>query len=267
MMPKRMILEVTKRCNYRCPFCYCIWHEKPELATRELDTAEWKNVIDRCVGEGVCELLLTGGEPLLRRDIFELLSHARRNHPELGLEVYTNGSLVTEAVLRRLKRMKVRLSTSLPGLTSYGEMTGTRRTYRHVLAMVARASELKWPVSVGVTVTSANAIEAENAVAAAIVSGAGIVQVGPVMAGGRCRERMDLMLSRGKWNSLKGEIRQMQGGAAVLFCDEMLCDCRPQPAMLRRSYALKCGLKCHAGEDFAVIGPDGRMRRCLHSLD
>lgn len=267
MMPKRMMLEVTKRCNYRCPFCYCIWHEKPELANRELDTTEWKNVIDRCVGEGARELLLTGGEPLLRRDIFELLFHARRSHPELGLEVYTNGSLVTEAALRRLKRMKVRLSTSLPGLASYGEMTGTRRTYRHVLAMVARAAELKWPVSVGVTVTSINMDEAENAVAAAMVSGAGIVQVGPVMAGGRCRERMDLMLSRGKWNSLKRKIRRMQGGSTALFCDEMLCDCRPQPVKLRRSYALKCGSKCRAGEDFAVVGPDGRMRRCLHSLD
>ena len=234
---------------------------------RELGTAEWKEVVDRCADEGVVDLLFTGGEPMSRQDIFDLLSHARRKCPEMRLEIYTNGSLVTEAILRRLKRLKVHLSTSLPGLFSYGESTGTRRTYRHVLEMVARAAELKWPVSVGVTVTSANADEAENAVAAAIVSGAGVVQVGPVMAGGRCRDRMDLMLSRGKWNSLKRKIRKIQGGTAILFCDEMLCDCRPQPAMLRRSYAMKCGVKCRAGKDFAVIGPDGRMRRCLHSLD
>ena len=268
MLPKRMIFEVTRRCNYNCPYCYCIWNERPEFATHELDTAEWKGIIDRCVDEGVCDILFTGGEPIARQDVFELLSYARRKGPGIRLEIYTNGSLVTETVLRRLKRMRVRLSTSLPGLASYGAMTGTRRTYRHVLEMIARAAELNWPVSVGVTVTSVNADEVENAVAAAIVSGAGIVQIAPVMAEGRCRRRMDLMLSRRKWNSIKARIGRLPGRTTVLvFCDEMLCDCRPQPPFLRRSYALRGQFKCPAGRDFSVIGPDGRMRRCLHSLD
>ena len=128
-------------------------------------------------------------------------------------------------------------------------------------------NELKWSVSVGVTVTSANVNEVENAVAAAAVSGAGIVQVGPVMAEGRCRGRPDLMLSRRKWNALRERLRQLRSGVPVVFCDEMFCDCRPQPAAIRRRYAMKGEFKCPAGKDFAVIGPDGRMRRCLHSLD
>ena len=72
-LPVFMTLEVTKQCNYRCPFCYCIWHEFPETAGAELDTAEWKHLIDGCIRKGVKSLLFSGGEPLLRDDIRELL--------------------------------------------------------------------------------------------------------------------------------------------------------------------------------------------------
>ena len=44
-LPKRMILEVTKRCNYRCSYCYCIWHERPDLVGDELDAQGWRDII------------------------------------------------------------------------------------------------------------------------------------------------------------------------------------------------------------------------------
>ena len=34
-----MTLELTAKCNFRCPYCYCVWHERPELAKPELDAA------------------------------------------------------------------------------------------------------------------------------------------------------------------------------------------------------------------------------------
>ena len=267
-LPKRMILEVTKRCNYRCPYCYCIWHERPDLGGDELDTQGWRGIIDQCARGGVRELLFTGGEPLLRPDLFKLLSYARAQMPEARLEVYTNGSLLTESVLRRFKRLKAHLSTSLQGLRTYGEMTGTRRTFARTLEFIGRAAEVKWPVAVGVPVTSRNVCEACDMVSAAAISGAGVIQVQPMMAGGRCRERMGLMLSRRQWQVVKRQIRALPiRSVSVVFCDEMLCDCRMQPSAWRRAYSPRKRTACSAGKSFAVFGPDGRLRRCLHALD
>ena len=36
--PRKMTVELTAKCNFRCPYCYCVWHEFPKLAGPELDT-------------------------------------------------------------------------------------------------------------------------------------------------------------------------------------------------------------------------------------
>ena len=71
--PPHLIFELTAKCNYRCPFCYCVWHEFPELAKPERDTQFWKNLLDSCAENGVGDLLFTGGEAMLRPDLSELL--------------------------------------------------------------------------------------------------------------------------------------------------------------------------------------------------
>ena len=40
-----MTLELTAKCNFRCPYCYCVWHEYPALAKPELDLDQWKAVL------------------------------------------------------------------------------------------------------------------------------------------------------------------------------------------------------------------------------
>ena len=62
--PHHMTLELTAKCNFRCPYCYCVWHERPELAKPELDAAGWKRIIDKCAADGVDEILFTGGKIL-----------------------------------------------------------------------------------------------------------------------------------------------------------------------------------------------------------
>ena len=82
-LPKQLIFELTAKCNYRCPFCYCLWHEFPSLGAPELDTSGWKAVLDRCAESGVEDILFSGGEALLRPDLFtpaetqKILGHER----------------------------------------------------------------------------------------------------------------------------------------------------------------------------------------------
>ena len=266
--PLHMTLELTAKCNFRCPYCYCVWHEYPALAKPELDTAGWKAVLDKCAADGVTDVLLTGGEALLRRDLLELVDYARRVLPEARLSLFTNASRLDESLLRKFRRRRVHLATSLQGLATYGEMTGTRRSYRRLLSVVARASELKWPIAVSMTVTKVNLREAADMFAAAALSGASAIQVGPVIAGGLAASNQALMVSRAEWESAKDRIRSLPDAhVPYSFCDEFICSCRADtPRRLLDKWGDRNRAPCPAGKDFGVVGPNGLYRTCLHSL-
>ena len=265
---RHMTLELTAKCNFRCPYCYCVWHEYPALAKPELDTAGWRAVLEKCAADGVDDLLFTGGEVLLRSDLFKILGHARRLLPKASFSLFTNASRLDEVLIRRFKRRRVQLATSLQGLATYGAMTGTRRSYRRLLTVVARAAELKWPMSVSMTITKANAHEAADMFAAAALSGAKAIQVGPMMLGGRAMSHPELMISRDEWESVKARIRALpDAGVPYTFCEEFICACRPDtPSQLLEEWGDKNRKSCPAGKSFGVIGPTGLYRTCLHSL-
>lgn len=267
--PRHMTLELTAKCNFRCPYCYCLWHEFPSIGAPELDMVGWKAVLDKCAADNVESILFTGGEALLRPDLFRILSYARRRLPRAELSLFTNASRLDESLILRFRRWRVRLATSLQGLSAYGAMTGTRRTFGRLLALVARAGELHWPISVSLTITKVNLREAVDMFAAAAISGAAAILVGPIMAGGRALAHPELMLSRAEWESAKKAIRALpDAGVSFTFCDEFFCECRHDqpPAHLRRKWRDPAHTPCPAGRDFGVIGPAGRFRECLHSL-
>ena len=266
-LPSQIILEVTRRCNYRCPFCYCVWHEKTGRLPRELDTAAWKEIIAECAERGVRSLLFTGGEALLRPDIEELLSYARKLFPQGDIEIFTNGSRVTDERLRWLKRKNIRIATSLQGLNTYREMTGTRRSYRVPLKLAMRAAELKWRVSISLTINKVNLAEAADMFVAAALSKPRMIQVGTMMAEGRARDRLDLMLTPGEWEEVKRRIRNLPDcEVPYSFCDEFYCRCRDYSKSWEKLFGVST-FECAAGKDYGVIGPSGKFRKCLHTVE
>lgn len=267
-MSPHMTLELTAACNFRCPYCYCVWHEYPALAKGELSTDGWQAVLDKCAADGVNDILFTGGEPLLRRDLFAILDHARRVMPEAELSLFTNASRLTEPLIKKFRRRRIRLATSLQGLATYGAMTGTRRSYRRLLCVLARAAELKWPMAVSLTVTRANLAEACDMFVAAALSGAKTIQVGPMMVGGRATRCLDLMISSKEWADVKAAIRALPDAhVPYMFCDEFICTCRSDlPPELVERWGDREGKPCPAGKAFGVIGPNGIYRTCLHTL-
>ena len=265
VLPPQIILEVTRHCNYRCPFCYCVWHERTGRLPRELDTAAWKEIIAECAARGVRSLLFTGGEALLRPDINDLLTHARKLLPQGDIELFTNGSRVTEERLRWLKHRNIRIATSLQGLNTYGEMTGTRRSYRVPLKLAMRAAELNWRVSMSLTINKINMAEAADMFVAAALAKPRMIQVGTMMAEGRARDRLDLMLTPEEWDKVKQSIRNLPDcKVPYSFCDEFYCRCRDYPRAWEKLFGVST-FECAAGKDYGVIGPSGKFRRCLHT--
>jgi radical SAM protein with 4Fe4S-binding SPASM domain len=114
--------NLTYRCNLACEHCYLDAGPKPLVGTEnfadrsELGTEECFKVIDEIAAFAPeCLTILTGGEPLLRRDILEIVRRASER--ELWVVVGTNGVRITENVAQRLAEAGARgLSLSLDAL-------------------------------------------------------------------------------------------------------------------------------------------------------
>ena len=267
-LPQKLILEVTARCNFHCPFCYCVWHERPELAGDDLPTTEWQAMIEECISRGVNDFLFTGGEATLRKDIWQLLAFTREKLPKAPIALFTNAANLTEKNIVFCREHAIALATSLQGLKTYAIQTGTRRSYAKLLTCMARAAELECPFDVSITVTQINKNEIADIFAAAVLSHARSIQMGPMMLEGRARNLDNWALSWDEWVTVKETIRNLpNGGVPYGFADEMLCDCRLQPSHYLEKYGKKNQTPCPAGKSFGVIGPTGKFRKCLHTIE
>lgn len=114
--PDTMILSPTMRCNLNCFGCYAGSYHQEDLPLE---------VIDRLVGEckemGIRLVLMTGGEPFLRKDLFDLFE----KHSDSIFQIYTNGSLIDERMVERF----VKLGNVVPAISLEGlrEETDGRR--------------------------------------------------------------------------------------------------------------------------------------------
>ena len=265
--PRHLTLELTAKCNFRCPYCYCVWHEFPALGRPELDVDGWLRVLDKCAADGVKDICFTGGEALLRKDLFEIVDAARARLPDAAFSLFTNASRLTAPLIDSFKERRVSLATSLQGLRTYGEMTGTRRKFNRLLSVLTTASEHEWPMAVSMTITKANCDEAADMFVAAALSGASRIQMGAMMAEGRGREHLDLMLTREEWKRVKASIRRLPDAHVTYsFCEEFICACRTQPEDFLRKWSDPHHKPCPAGRDFGVVGPNGKFRACLHTV-
>ena len=100
-------LELTWRCNLKCFHCYVEATESKSCD--ELTLAEVSTIIDDAVALGTTELSLTGGEVLLRQDLPEILQMG--HDAGMGLRFVTNGSLIDEKWMDRLRPFPIKLVT------------------------------------------------------------------------------------------------------------------------------------------------------------
>jgi MoaA/NifB/PqqE/SkfB family radical SAM enzyme len=215
----------------------------------------------------VKSFLFTGGEALLRNDIRELLDDAARTDPQIDVSLFTNGLLMDEAMFFFCRERGVGISTSLQGLRTHGTMTGTEYGYRKTLELISLGRREDWPLAVSIVVTKENRDEIRDVFAAAALCGASFIQLGPMLPEGRGATRPEWLLSREEWESVKGEIRAVKDfGVPYVFCDEMICTCRSHAPEIEARFPVLKETPCEAGREFGVIGPDGKYRKCIHSL-
>ena len=100
-IPLSVHMDLTMRCNERCLHCYRTIEERPELSTDEL-----KALLDDVARAGTLYLTFSGGEISLRKDLLELIEHARQLHFDVRLK--SNALLITADIAARLGALGVR---------------------------------------------------------------------------------------------------------------------------------------------------------------
>ncbi len=114
--PKWLAWEITRRCNLKCVHC----RSSSELEAKghpDFSLAEAKRVIDDIVSYAKPVMVLSGGEPLLRADLFEIARYG--SDQGLRMCLATNGTLVTEDICGKIKAAGIRMvSLSLDGSTA-----------------------------------------------------------------------------------------------------------------------------------------------------
>ncbi len=152
--PFIVVWETTRACALACVHCRA--EATPRRDPRELTTDEARRLIDtvRGFGDPPPLLVLTGGDPLRRPDITDLVRHGT----ERGLSVSLTPSgtaAVTEGRLRALKDAGLaRLAVSLDGATAatHDAFRGVHGSHRHTLRIIERARALGLPLQINTTV-------------------------------------------------------------------------------------------------------------------
>ena len=156
-IPVSGVFELTARCNFNCPMCY-VHHvsQMPGIRDRELSAGQWLDLARDARDAGMVFALLTGGEPLIRDDFFEIY-HGMK---ELGLLVSlnSNGFLLNGQNLQKLLAdPPSRINVSLYGgcNETYQNMCGVE-AYHQVKENIAQIKNAGVDVSLNLCITPYN---------------------------------------------------------------------------------------------------------------
>lgn len=163
--------ELTARCNLRCVHCRAEAQE--DFAAGELSTAEILQVARDIREAGDPILVLTGGEPLVRPDFFEIASECTKLFTRVALA--TNGTLIDDSLARRIVENGIqRVSISLDGANAqtHDAFRGIKGSFDQALAGFDALKRAGASVQINVTVTRKNDAEIEDLLRLCIEKGA-----------------------------------------------------------------------------------------------
>jgi radical SAM protein with 4Fe4S-binding SPASM domain len=189
--PFRVICEVTYRCNARCIHCYAP-APQPYRVT-ELTPEEWKKVIQDISDVGAFRIVFTGGEPLLREDLFDMieLSH------NLGMLTFleTNGSLIDKKNAEKLVDaglQYVNISINRSTAKAYDVFSGYKGLFEKATNALKMLSESPVETAVFTTVNKVNIKEIPEIIDVAADVKADRIAFVHISPAGRARTNQDL---------------------------------------------------------------------------
>lgn len=147
--------EVTRSCNLACVHCRASSEYGPYEG--ELDTSHCKKLIDEIAAFSTPVIILTGGEPLLRPDIFDIATYG--NQKGMRMVMATNGTLVTDKIARKIIDAGIqRVSISIDGLNadSHDAFRRVPGAFAGAMSGIEAMKKVGLEFQINTTVTSMN---------------------------------------------------------------------------------------------------------------
>ena len=252
--PLALLAELTHRCPLACPYC-----SNPlalSRASAELDTPTWKRVLGEAAGLGVLQVHFSGGEPLARRDLVELVAYAA----EVGL--YSN--LITSGIGLEADRLRAFVAAGLEHVqlsiqdadTASGDriagLTGAQEAKSRAARLVQEAG---LPLTMNAVVHRQNLDRLGETIELAVALGADRLEIAHVQYyGWALRNRGALLPSRDQLDAATATVEtaraRLQG---VIVIDYVLPD-----YFAHRPKACMGGW----GRRFLNISPTGKVLPC-----
>ena len=170
--------SITGKCNYRCRHCFM---DAPEGALGELSTQQAFDLIDQMAECGVLQVDITGGEPFVRKDFWQLVDRIRSYGMVIG-NIYTNGWLLNEAILDAFEQrgIKPAFSNSFDGVGWHDWMRGVPGAEEAALRALRLCSQRGFYTDVEICIHRGNVDTLPQTIEALKKSGVQNVKVGNV---------------------------------------------------------------------------------------
>lgn len=155
--------ELTARCNFNCPMCYVhMQNDDIEAQGKELTTQQWIDLAKAAKDKGMVFALLTGGEPFVRKDFFEI--YEAMKNMGLLVSINSNGSMLTGEIRRKLiENPPFRINISLYGgcTETYKNMCG-QEAFDSVVENIRAIKEAGIDVRLNLSITPYNQQDIEK---------------------------------------------------------------------------------------------------------
>lgn len=255
--PELVSWNTTRRCNLRCGHCYLA---AGRAAPGELTLAEGRRLIDELTVAGTRMLILTGGEPLLRRDLGELVAHAAARG--LISVLGTNGMLLTRARARGLKeRGLAGAAISLDSIDPdrHDRFRGVRGAWTGAVGGLRACVAEGVPVLVQTTALPWNHGEVEALIQFAEAESAAGFTLYFLVCTGRAETLSDI--SPEQYEHILGALVEAQARYPRMM---IRARCAPQVARVAsgRGSSLVASAGCLAGRQYCRITSDGKVTPC-----
>ena len=255
--------ELTARCNFNCPMCYVhLSQADVDARGRELTAEQWISIARQARDQGLIFALLTGGEPFVRKDFFEI--YGAMKAMGLLVSINSNGSMLSGDILQRLlEDPPFRINISLYGgcEETYRNMCG-QNAFERVITAIRALKAAGVDVRLNLSITPYNRKDLDRifelAMELQVHVKASAYMYPPIRVNGDCGHRLtaeEAAEAAVRWDQLRlppEDFVQRAKNMSKLICVEQN-ECGAD---------LDEGVSCRAGRTSFWITWDGKMRPC-----
>ena len=206
-------LELTHSCNLRCGFCYTDSPRQTLMRPLELSDEQWHDVAEQAADLGVIEVVLSGGEPFLRRDL--VLALLERLAPRgIGLTLNTNGWFIDDDVADRLAAFPgLGVHISIDGATPalHDASRGVPGSWRRAIEAASRLLDRGVKVQIVQVVTPDNQHAFPDFLQQMFTLGVRSVRATPVVQVGAAARSGDWAVNRARLRRTARDFRRRHG--------------------------------------------------------